>query len=164
MNSPKASTSHLEAGGSKSVLSSTSTVSAITVPGGSDDSHSMIPLAGSFTSETSFKSGEVVAQINTIFSKQVEGQLTGNGQSTKLKNDSESHSLHHKQISAEEESKINEQGDRSSEQSSQTIRKSSPDSKSKCEDTSSDIKKHLDPEKQEQEGMEKADEEKPIQT
>ena len=129
----------------------------MTVPGRSDDSHSMIPLAGSFTSETSFKPKEFTGK----------DKVTANEQSPQLSIESE----RRKQLVEAEESNTKEQGDQSSQQSSQSFvpsntEKSLVGSESKVDDTlanTGENKKHFDPEKQEQEGMEKADEEKPIQ-
>ena len=124
----------------------------------------MIPLAGSFTSETSFKSSEVTAPVNDT-----------SGQHQALSTDKETSECS-EFVGLKSEVGCNPgEADRKdstdltsppSDQSSQKFALPNVDKSPKSDPDPGDHapsgKKRLDSEKQEQEGMEKRDEEKPV--
>ena len=137
----------------------------------------MIPLAGSFTSEASFKSGEVTAPINdTSGQHPVAGNYKETSESSTSVGPKSEVGRNHKEADGKEIVKLeicnsSHPASPSSDQSSQKFALSSVDNCSNPQEPKRDSdpndhvdsgKKRLDSEKQEREGMEKGDEEKPV--
>ena len=126
----------------------------------------MIPLAGSFTSETSFKSGEVTAQVNDASSQhQAVGSDKETMESSKFVGLKSEFGCNPGEANRKDSTDLTSPPSGQSSQkfalpsvdnSDPTKRDSDPD------DHANSGKKRLDSEKQEQEGIEKGDEEKPV--
>ena len=137
----------------------------------------MIPLAGSFTSETSFKSGEVTAPINDTSGqhptagnyKETSDSSTSVGPKSEVGSNQEE--ADRKEIVKVDICNSSDPASPPSDQSSQKSALSNVDNSSYPQEPKRDFdtndpvdsgKKRLDSEKQEREGMEKGDEEKPV--